>query len=163
MTFVLFDTCIVLDLMQKREPFFDDAQRLFLAVANRRIKGCLTAKSVLDIYYLLHRANHSGEETKKYLVALLKLFEILDTTAVDCRKAVLSGVSDFEDAVRLYRYEESERFQKCRNKSSGTGRSDCRNIQGNSLEHCKFPSLKFTKSIVPCAFFVLKFCGKRIK
>ena len=99
MTFVLFDTCIVLDLMQKREPFFDDAQRLFLAVANRRIKGCLTAKSVLVIYYLLHRANHSGEETKKYLVALLKLFEILDTTAVDCRKAVLSGVSDFEDAV----------------------------------------------------------------
>ena len=47
----------------------------------------------------MHQSNHSKKKKKKSLVALLKLFEILDTTAVDCRKAVLSGVSNFEDAV----------------------------------------------------------------
>ena len=96
---VLFDTCIVMDLMQKREPFFDDAHTLFIAAANHQIEGCLTAKSILDIYYLLHRANHNIEDTKRSLSALMDLFKILDTTDVDCRKAVLSGISDFEDAV----------------------------------------------------------------
>ncbi len=99
MTTVLFDTCIVLDLMQKREPFFENAHKLFVAVANHRIRGCLTAKSVLDIYYLMHRANHSVEEIRKQLSALFSLFGILDTTAVDCKKALLSGIADYEDAV----------------------------------------------------------------
>ena len=99
MTTALFDTCIVLDVLQKREPFFDDAHKLFLAVANRRIKGCLTAKSILDIYYLFHRQCHSVDETGKSISALLNLFEILDTSAIDCRKALLSGISDYEDAV----------------------------------------------------------------
>lgn len=99
MTTALFDTCIVLDVLQKREPFFDDAHKLFLAVANRRIKGCLTAKSILDIYYLFHRQCHSVDETRKSISALLNLFEILDTSAIDCRKALLSGITDYEDAV----------------------------------------------------------------
>lgn len=99
MTTALFDTCIVLDVLQKREPFFDDAHKLFLAVANRRIKGCLTAKSILDIYYLFHRQCHSVDETRKSISALLNLFEILDTSAIDCGKALLSGISDYEDAV----------------------------------------------------------------
>ena len=99
MTTALFDTCIVLDVLQNREPFFDDAHKLFLAVANRRIKGCLTAKSILDIYYLFHRQCHSVDETRKSISALLNLFEILDTSAIDCRKALLSGISDYEDAV----------------------------------------------------------------
>ena len=99
MTTALFDTCIVLDVLQKREPFFDDAHKLFLAVANRRIKGCLTAKSILDIYYLFHRQCHSVDETGKSISALLNLFEILDTSAIDCRKALLSGIPDYEDAV----------------------------------------------------------------
>ncbi|MBP5173567.1 MAG: PIN domain-containing protein [Clostridia bacterium] len=99
MTTALFDTCIVMDVQQKREPFFDDAHKLFLAVANRRIKGCLTAKSILDIYYLFHRQCHSVDETRKSISALLNLFEILDTSAIDCRKALLSGISDYEDAV----------------------------------------------------------------
>ena len=99
MTTALFDTCIVMDVLQKREPFFDDAHKLFLAVANRRIKGCLTAKSILDIYYLFHRQSHNADETRKSISALLNLFEILDTSAIDCRKALLSGISDYEDAV----------------------------------------------------------------
>lgn len=99
MTTALFDTCIVLDVLQKREPFFDDAHKLFLAVANRRIKGCLTAKSIFDIYYLFHRQCHSVDETRKSISALLNLFEILDTSAIDCRKALLSGIPDYEDAV----------------------------------------------------------------
>lgn len=95
----LIDTCIIIDALQKREPFFDDAQKIFLAVANKDVIGYISAKSVTDIYYLTHRATHSDEQTRKILNTLLGLFHIADTTAIDCRKALSSEITDYEDAV----------------------------------------------------------------
>lgn len=48
----LIDTCIVIDLLQKREPFFVDAHKVFLSLANRQYEGYISAKSVADIHYL---------------------------------------------------------------------------------------------------------------
>ena len=96
---ILIDTCIIMDALQDRKPFSEDAQNIFLAVANQKIQGLLSAKSVTDIYYLLHRHTHSNEESRKILNKLFVLFGILDTTAEDCRKAVFSEMNDYEDAV----------------------------------------------------------------
>lgn len=98
---VLMDTCIIIDALQSREPFHKDAEAVFLAVANRRCVGFLTANSITDIYYLMHKALHSAEETKKVLGVLFNLFEIVDTCGIDCRKALASGISDYEDAVMI--------------------------------------------------------------
>ena len=95
----LIDTCIIIDALQKREPFFDDAQKIFFAVANKDVIGYISAKSVTDIYYLTHRATHSDVQTRKILNILLGLFHIADTTAIDCRKALSSEITDYEDAV----------------------------------------------------------------
>lgn len=97
----LIDTCIIIDALQSRKPFDKDAEAVFLSVANRRCVGFLTANSVTDIYYLMHRALHSKEETKRVLGVLFSLFEILDTCGIDCRKALTSDVSDYEDAVMI--------------------------------------------------------------
>ena len=98
---VLIDTCIIIDALQSREPFNKDAEAVFLSVANRRCVGFLTANSITDIYYLMHKALHSAEETKKVLGVLFNLFEILDTCGIDCRKALTSDISDYEDAVMI--------------------------------------------------------------
>lgn len=98
---VLLDTCIVIDALQSREPFSADAQAIFLAVANRAIEGYITAKSITDIYYLTHRLTHSDKATRDILNKLFSLFGVLDTTANDCREAVFSDVSDYEDAVMI--------------------------------------------------------------
>lgn len=95
----LIDTCIIIDALQKREQFFSEAQQIFFAVANKDVNGYISAKSVTDIYYLTHRATHSNEQTRKILNTLLGLFNIADTTAIDCRKALSSEISDYEDAV----------------------------------------------------------------
>ena len=97
----LIDTCIVLDALQSREPFCAAAQEIFLAVANKRFDGFLTAKSITDIYYLTHRMTHSDQETRRILTTLFTLFELLDTTGMDCRRALSSEVSDYEDAVMV--------------------------------------------------------------
>ena len=98
---VLFDTCVILDALQGREPFREDAEKLFLAVANERINGTLTAKSITDIYYLTHRLTHSDQRTREILMNLLSLFDLVDTTGNDIRQALLSEISDYEDAVMV--------------------------------------------------------------
>lgn len=97
----LIDTCIVIDALQNREPFCKEAQAIFLAVANKQFTGFLTAKSVTDIYYLTHRHTHSDKETRIVLSKLFSLFELLDTAGMDCRKAISSDISDYEDAVMV--------------------------------------------------------------
>lgn len=96
---VLLDTCVIIDALQSRGPFCKDAQEIFLAAANRRFDGFLTAKAATDIYYLTHRITHSDKETRRILSTLLSLFELIDTAGMDCRRALSSGMSDFEDAV----------------------------------------------------------------
>ena len=97
----LFDTCVAVDVLQRREPFWKDSYAAFLAVANRRAQGFLTAKSLTDIYYLTHRQTHNDAETRNVISALLVVFDLLDTTAFDCCKALLSDTADYEDAVMI--------------------------------------------------------------
>lgn len=60
-----------------------------------------SAKSVTDIYYLAHRLTHSDAETRKILSKLFTLFHLLDTTSLDCRKAISSEIGDYEDAIMV--------------------------------------------------------------
>ena len=98
---VLIDTCIIIDALQSRLPFKDHAQEIFLLVANRQFEGFITAKASTDIYYLTHKYLHSDKKTRKVLSGLYMLFDLLDTAGIDCRKAISSGMSDFEDAVMV--------------------------------------------------------------
>ena len=105
---VLIDTCIIIDALQNREPFKDDSQKIFLLAANQQFTGYITAKSVTDIYYLMHRSTHSDKESRAVLSKLFKLFDLLDTDGIDCRKAIPSPIQDFEDAVMIETAEREE-------------------------------------------------------
>ena len=98
---VLIDTCVIVDVLQSRVPFAEAAQKLFIYSANKQFEGYITAKSVTDIYYLTHRLTHSDAETRKILSKLFTLFHLLDTTSLDCRKAVSSEIGDYEDAIMV--------------------------------------------------------------
>ena len=69
----LLDTCVVVDFLQKREPFAQDALSLFRAAAIQEFSGYITAKSATDIFYLSHRATHSNEQSRVLLQRLLDL------------------------------------------------------------------------------------------
>jgi len=98
---VLVDTCVVVDVLQHREPFWEDSYAAFLAIANHRAEGFLSAKSLTDIYYLTHRATHDDKKTRRILATLLIPFDLLDTAGIDCRRAISSDITDFEDAVMV--------------------------------------------------------------
>ena len=98
---VILDTCIIMDAIQNREPFAEDAKNIVRAAANKWFTGCITAESSTDIYYLTHRCTHSDKDTRAILTKLFILFEVVDTTGMDARKAISSEVSDYEDAVMI--------------------------------------------------------------
>jgi len=102
---VLFDTNVIVDVLQRREPWYQDGRILFLAAANRRITGCLTAKEVTDLHFF-SRKQFRGEENadskaRAVIAKLLGLFEVIDTTAGDCREAIAIPNGDYEDAVMI--------------------------------------------------------------
>ena len=97
----LIDTCVVMDFLQQRKPFADDAKALFRAAACEQFIGCITAKSAIDIYYLTHRCTHSDKVARNKLNSLLSIISMLDTDAVDIFHALTSETSDFEDAVMI--------------------------------------------------------------
>ena len=97
----VMDNCIIIDALQNRQPFCEDAQKIFLLCANDEFEGFLTAKAITDIYYLTHRQLHNDKATREIIVKLCKLFSIVDTSSLDIINALSSEVSDFEDAVMI--------------------------------------------------------------
>ncbi len=97
----VIDTCVIVDALQNREPFCKDAQAIFLLCANRQVDGFVTAKAMTDIYYLTHRQTNDDKVPRGILSKLCLIFSLLDTIALDVRKAITAEVTDFEDAVMV--------------------------------------------------------------
>lgn len=95
----VIDTCVILDYLQNREPFFDDALNIAIGRAGREYEAYITASSLTDLYYIIHRHTHSTGETHRIISQLTLLFGLVDTYAEDCINALHSGMADFEDAV----------------------------------------------------------------
>ena len=95
----VYDTCIIIDALQNRVPFYPLAQQLILAAAENRIDAVLTAKALMDIHYLMRKFLHSEEAARAEIAKLIELFEIESTTEEDCKEALRSEMSDFEDAA----------------------------------------------------------------
>ena len=102
---VLIDTNVMVDVLQSREPWCRQGQAIFMAVANRKITGCITAKEAADIHFF-SRKQFAGQENvdekaRNVLTKLFALFEVLDTLAEDCQNALGIRNGDYEDAMMM--------------------------------------------------------------
>ena len=96
---VVFDTNIVVDVLAKRQQFYDASFTALSLCDGFLRKSCITSNTVTDIAYILHRYGKSKDEIKQSLAQLFSIVEILDVNSADCNNALVSPITDFEDAV----------------------------------------------------------------
>ncbi|MBP5551351.1 MAG: PIN domain-containing protein [Bacilli bacterium] len=96
---VLIDTCVIIDALQKRDPFFQDAQNLLLLAADDDFEGYVSAKSAIDVRYIIRKHSHSEIDSRYILNVIYDFLTIIDTTGEDCINALISNNNDYEDAV----------------------------------------------------------------
>ena len=101
----LLDTNVMVDVLQHREPWFEDGQKIFYAIANKRIIGCITAKEAADIHFF-SRKQFTGQENvdekaRQVMTKLYAIFELVDTLGIDCQNAIAIKNNDYEDAIMI--------------------------------------------------------------
>ena len=97
---IYVDTNVIIDLLAKREPFYENAYKLFEIIANEKnIIGYTSVKSITDIYYIMHRYYHDKIRTMRSINNLISLLYVTDNTDIDLLKSFSSQVKDFEDSL----------------------------------------------------------------
>ena len=96
---VLLDTNVLLDIVEKREPYFTDSFKVFLKSATKDIEAIIGAGSVTDIYYIARKNCKDANQALLHIVDLLKVVFAVDTKASDIQDAMKLDFTDFEDAV----------------------------------------------------------------
>ena len=97
---VLIDLNVILDVLQRREPFYEMSARVLASAETGRIEGGVAAHSLTTLFYL-YAKHHSAAQAR---VALGELLSILSVAAVD--RAVIEGAlslpyGDLRDAVQM--------------------------------------------------------------
>lgn len=96
---LMIDTNIFLDVLTQREPFFANSKAVLDLCESKKVQGFLSASSVTDIYYLIHRQLHSTELAYQALGAILDIVKVLTVTNEDVLNAFLTRAADFEDCL----------------------------------------------------------------
>ncbi|MCB0524014.1 MAG: PIN domain-containing protein [Saprospiraceae bacterium] len=105
---LFIDTNIVLDLLAKREPFYEDAAKLFSLADRKKILLIVSSLTFANTNYVLSKLNNS-----KTARDILSKFKVLVTVA-DLNDKVIElslnddDFSDFEDGLQYYSALENE-------------------------------------------------------
>lgn len=97
---IFVDTNIVLDLLEKREGFFEEAQELFTLGDQKKVKLFVSALTIANVHYLLFK--HLKMESRKALLMFKVLVEVLPIDDKILELSLASDFSDFEDAIQYY-------------------------------------------------------------
>lgn len=97
---IYIDTNVIIDLLAKREQFYEDAYNLFTEIKKDKfIVAYTSVKSITDIYYILHKYTHDKLITSKAIVDLISVLYIANNSDTDLLKSFSSKVNDFEDSL----------------------------------------------------------------
>ncbi|MFP4025943.1 MAG: type II toxin-antitoxin system VapC family toxin [Thiohalospira sp.] len=103
---LLVDTNIIIDLLAKREGFYEPAAQLFSLADQNKVKLYVCSLSLANAHYILNR--HLPESKVREILRKLKVLVnvlSLDSKVIDL--ALNSDFKDFEDAIQYYAAMES--------------------------------------------------------
>ena len=97
---VLFDTNIILDILEKRLPFYDASKSVLKSCISGDVTGYIALHSISNIFYIL-RKRYSAADRRKLLLNILDLLQVADADHESVRNALQrEDFSDFEDCLQ---------------------------------------------------------------
>ncbi|MBC8509815.1 MAG: PIN domain-containing protein [Anaerolineales bacterium] len=99
-TIILIDLNIILDVLQKREPFYEASARILAAVETGLLKGYIAAHSITTIFYLVQE-DKSSTEARAVITSLMQFLKIAPVSQSTIDQALNLDYNDFEDAVQM--------------------------------------------------------------
>ena len=100
MTRLFLDTNIVVDILQRREPFCHDAVQLFTMAYNKKVQLVVSPMTYSTASFLLQK--HGPEGVRKLLANFRQLSRIAVTNEQIVDDSLASQFSDFEDAMQYF-------------------------------------------------------------
>lgn len=95
---LFLDTNILIDYYGRRQPFFSDASKLFVAQAFGDVELWASAKSFTDVFYVIGR--QVGESRLQSMFASsFKYLRVCGVDGADLSDAATRSWSDFEDCL----------------------------------------------------------------
>lgn len=98
---LFIDANVVLDLILKRQPFFDNIAEILTVAENKNYTLCLSSVTFVNVNYIASKFT----DKKNVLESLKKLrilFDVLSVSETEIDKTLYSNFNDFEDAVQHY-------------------------------------------------------------
>lgn len=97
---VLIDLNIILDVLQKRQPFYDSSAQLLAAAETGKLEGWLAAHSITTLFYLIAKAR-SPQQAKVVITDLLQFLSVAQVNQTTLEQALNLPYADFEDAMQM--------------------------------------------------------------
>ncbi len=97
---VLVDVNVVLDVLARRQPYFEGSAQVWAAIETGRAEGLLAAHTVTTLHYLLKRHTDHARAVA-VLTDVLGVFEVAPVDRHVLLAALALGGRDFEDAVQM--------------------------------------------------------------
>ena len=72
---ILIDTNILLDYLLTREPFYEYASNIVSICVDGKVKGCIAAHSISNMFCIL-RKDYNSKESREILSNLCSIFDI---------------------------------------------------------------------------------------
>jgi len=98
---ILADTNIVLDLLAKREPFYEPAAKLFSLADKNKLRILVSSLSFANIHYILTKL-HNKDVAKEALRRIKIIVKVIDLNEKILDLSLNSDFEDFEDAIQYY-------------------------------------------------------------
>ncbi len=97
---VFLDTNVVIDLLDKREPFWKDVAALFTMAYNGQVELYISSLTYATVSYLLRK--HGKEGTRALLGNLRELSKVTAVGETEVDLAMASAFDDYEDALQYF-------------------------------------------------------------
>jgi predicted nucleic acid-binding protein len=97
---LFLDVNVVLDVLAKREPWFEDSAAVLSLLETEEFDGIVAAQSVTTIFYIATKHLGPRRATAR-LLDLLKLVSVSPLDQETILRGLALGWSDFEDALQM--------------------------------------------------------------